>query len=94
MFLVGWAKRKRAHHRARNRNGGHATLCPPYTISAPSMQPEHAVDGAQFGRLDQLGMRHRHREQRAIEFLLPENQKVLQRRKLRKQIVVLPDIGL
>src|SRR6266705_5948557 len=39
-----------------------------------------AVDGAQFGGTDQLGMRHRHREQRSLELLLPEAQEILQRR--------------
>jgi hypothetical protein len=34
-----------------------APTAPLPTLRTPSMQPEHAVDGAQFGRLDQLGMR-------------------------------------
>src|ERR1700751_4959765 len=59
-----------------------------------SMQPKHAVDGAQLGRLDQPGMRHGDREQRTVELLLPEGEEILQRRKFRKQIVVLPDVGL
>ena len=61
---------------------------------AKSVQPEHAVDGAQFGRLDQLGMRNGDGEQRAFELLLPEREKILQRRKFREQILILPDIGL
>src|SRR5664279_2361820 len=61
---------------------------------AQSVQPEHAVDGAQFGRLDQLGMGDRHGEQRSIQFFLPEREEILQRRKFREQIVILPNIGL
>src|SRR5438270_7246116 len=52
------------------------------------VQPEHAVDGAQFGRLDQLGMRNGDSEQRAFELFLPEGEKVLQRREIREQIVI------
>jgi hypothetical protein len=58
------------------------------------MQPEHAVDGAQFGGLDQLGVSDRHGEQRSLQRLFPEAEEILQRRKFGKQIVVLPDIGL
>jgi len=58
------------------------------------MQSKDAVDGVQFGRLDQLGMRDGDGEQGAVELLLPKRKKVLQRRKIRKQIVVLPDLGL
>src|SRR5258705_12061958 len=58
------------------------------------MQPEHAVDGAQFGRLDQLGMRNGDGEQRSVELFLPEGEKVLQGREIRKQIVILPDVSL
>ena len=65
-------------------------LCPPYR----SMQPEHAIDGAQFGRLDQLGMRDRDRVQRTVERFFPEGEKILQRGDFRKQIVILPDVGL
>src|SRR3569833_1052728 len=39
-------------------------------------------------------MRDRHRMQRTVELLLPESEEVAQRRKLRKHVVVLPDIGL
>src|SRR4051812_42119895 len=67
-------------------------LCPPY--GSRLMQPEHAVDGAQFGRLDQLGMRHSNREQRTFQPGFPEGEKILQRREIREQVVVLPDIGL
>src|SRR5580692_9161427 len=59
-----------------------------------SMQPEYAVDGTQFSGLDQLGMGHRHGEQRSFELFLPEREEILQRRKFREQIVILPDVGL
>src|ERR1700722_6655434 len=39
-------------------------------------------------------MRDRDGEQRSLELLLPEGEKILQRRKIRKQIVILPDVGL
>src|ERR1035437_9004292 len=58
------------------------------------MQPEHAVDGAEFGGLDQLGMGHRHGEQRSLQRSFPEAEKILQRRKFREQIVILPDVSL
>src|SRR5580698_9286334 len=59
-----------------------------------SMQPEHAVDGAQFSRLDQLGVRDADRVERSVQPGLPELKKILQRRKFRKQIVTLPDVSL
>ena len=58
------------------------------------MQPEHPVDRAQLGRLDQLRMRDRDREQRALELLFPKRQEVLQGGKVRKQVVVLPRVAL
>ena len=58
------------------------------------MQPKHAVDGAQFSGLDQLGMRDPDRIKRPLELLLPEGKEVPQRRELRKQIVILPDVCL
>src|SRR6266571_2715143 len=61
---------------------------------ALSMQPEHPVDRAQLGRLDQARMGDRHRVQRPVELLLPECEEALEDRKVRAQIVVLPDIGL
>src|SRR5579883_547148 len=47
-------------------------------VAAPamSMQPEHAVDGAQFGGLDQLRMRHGDREQGPVELFLPEGEEI------------------
>src|ERR1700746_2377003 len=71
---------------------GFASLCSPY--DSTSMQAEHAVDGAQLRGLDQLGMRDSDREQRSLELFLPEAQEIRQRREFRKQVVVLPDIGL
>jgi CheY-like chemotaxis protein len=56
-----------------------------------SVQAEHAVDGAQLGRLDQPRVCHCHPEQGAFELLLPEGEEIQQRRKFRKQIVILPD---
>ena len=58
------------------------------------MQAEHAVDVTQLSGLDQPRMDNGDLEQRAFQLLLPEVQKILQHRKFRKQIVVLPDIGL
>jgi len=57
------------------------------------MQPEHAVDVEQLGRLDQFRMSDGNCEQRAIERCLPESQKILRRREIRKQIVILPDVS-
>src|SRR6516225_3922970 len=37
---------------------------------------------------------HGHRVERTVELLLPEGEEILQRRELRKQIVILPDVGL
>src|SRR5947208_9904540 len=82
-FFAGWAKAhlRRDHHQERDRNwhGGHASLLPTGHPSR-SMQPEHAVDRAQLGRLDQPGMRDRYRKQRAIQLFLPEGEEILQRR--------------
>ena len=42
--------------------------CAPAAIApVESVQPEHAVDGVQFGRLDQFGVRDGDRKQRAFE---------------------------
>jgi hypothetical protein len=53
------------------------------------MQPEYAVDVVQLGRLDQFRMSDGNCEQRTIERCLSESQKILQRREIRKQIVIL-----
>ena len=39
-------------------------------------------------------MRHDHRVEGAIEFFLPKGEEILECREFRKQIVILPDIGL
>src|SRR4051794_27292283 len=51
-----------------------------------SVQPEHALDGAQFGRLDELAMRYRDREQRTVERFFPKAKEISQRREFRKKI--------
>jgi hypothetical protein len=42
------------------------------------MQPELAVYGADFRRLDQPRVRHGHRMQRAFQFFEPENEEFVQ----------------
>ena len=66
----------------------------PSRLRTSSVQPELAVDRADFGRLDQPRMRNRHRMQRALELLQPEIEEFVQHRKIRAEIVVLPDISL
>ena len=58
------------------------------------MQPELAVYGADFRRLDQPGMRHGHRVQWAFELLEPEIEEFVQLREYRAPVIALPDIGL
>src|ERR1700722_8541166 len=58
------------------------------------MQAKLAVDGANFRWLDQPRMGHCHRMQRALELFQPEIEEFVQRRKVRAEIVVLPDVGL
>src|ERR1700722_16880648 len=58
------------------------------------MQPEHAVDRPQLGRLDHLRVRHYHRMKVALERLAPEIQEALKLREVRTQIVGLPHEGL
>lgn len=60
---------------------------------APSVQPEHPVDRLDLRRLDQLGMRNSDGDQRPVQLRLPESEEILQRGKVREQIVVLPDVG-
>src|SRR5580700_5427125 len=70
---------------------------PPSVVRRPSsllMQPEFAVDGADFRRLDQPRVRHRDRVQRALQLLQPEIEEFVELGKVRAEIVVLPDIGL
>ncbi len=81
---------------------GKTSHCPPprqcdrraHENPKASVQPEHPVDRFQLGGLHQLGMRNCDGDQRPFQLGLPEGEKILQRRKVRKQIVVLPDIGL
>src|ERR1700733_6962745 len=61
---------------------------------AASVQPELAVDRADLRRLDQPRVRHRHRVQRALKLLQPEIEELVELRKCRAEIVVLPDISL
>ena len=42
-----------------------------------SVQPEHAVDGVQFGWLDEFRVRNGDCEQRAFECCFPEREEVL-----------------
>src|ERR1700736_2894057 len=58
------------------------------------MQPKFAVERFNLGRLDELRMSHHHAMQRPIELFLPERQEFDQDRKIRRKVVVLPDIGL
>src|SRR3954452_22888558 len=58
-----------------------------YGARIASVQPEHAVGGAQFGRLDQLAMRDRDGEQRPVQRFFPEAEEIAQRREFRKKIV-------
>ena len=52
--------------------------CAPAAIApVESVQPEHAVDGVQFGRLDQFRVRDGDRKQRAFELCFPEREEVL-----------------
>src|SRR5215472_2115002 len=59
-----------------------------------SVQPEHALDRADLGRLDQPRMRHGDRVQRAFQGLQPEIEEFVECRKCRAEIVILPDIAL
>ena len=58
------------------------------------MQTEDTINGVQFGRLDEFRMRDGDCEQRSFEFCFPEREEILQRREIRKHIVVLPDVAL
>src|ERR1700738_3796742 len=75
-------------------------VCMPVTVpgkglsAVGSVQPEHAVDGAQLGRLDQARVGDDDRVERPVELLLPEGKKSLEHRKLGAEIVVLPHVGL
>src|SRR6516165_1390037 len=62
--------------------------CAPF---ARSVQPELAVDGADFGRPDQARMGDRHRMERPFQSFQPEGQKLVEHRKPGAEVVVLPD---
>ena len=62
--------------------------------TARQMQLELAADRLDLGRRDQARMRDLDRMQRAVERLRPEVEKLLQHRKFRAEIVLLPDVGL
>src|SRR5215216_6670846 len=59
-----------------------------------SVEAEFAVDGAHFRRPDEARVGDRHRVQRAFQRSLPEEEKLLQQRERRAQIVILPDVAL
>ena len=58
------------------------------------MQSKDAIDGVQFGGLDELGMCDSDGEQGTVDRFFPEREEILQRREIREQIVILPDVGL
>src|ERR671925_77331 len=58
------------------------------------MQPELAADCAYLRGPDQPGVGNRHRVERSLEGLQPERQELVQDRKPRAEIVILPDKGL
>jgi hypothetical protein len=58
------------------------------------MQPEFAFERFDLGRLDQFRMSHHNAMQRPVELFPPERQEFDQDGKIRRKVVVLPDIGL
>src|SRR5690606_21293920 len=60
----------------------------------PSMQTEFPVDGLQLRWLDESRVRDHHRMKRPLKRLDPKGQETLQFGEFRKQVVVLPDVGL
>src|SRR6266568_3422427 len=58
------------------------------------MQPEYAVDRAYLRRANELRVRDRHGMQRPFEILAPECEELLKHRKLRPDVVLLPNVGL
>src|SRR5436305_1732658 len=61
-------------------------------VSAKTVRDK--IHGAQLGRLDQFGMRDGDGKQGALELPFPKGEEILQRRKVWKQVIVLPDVGL
>jgi hypothetical protein len=59
-----------------------------------SVQPELAIQRPELGRFDELGMANHDTMQRPIELFAPKHQEFEQHRKLRREIIVLPDISL
>ena len=58
------------------------------------MQPKFAVERFDLGRLDQLRISHHHAMQWPVQLFPPERQEFDQNRKIRRKVVVLPDIAL
>src|SRR3954453_14821191 len=58
------------------------------------MQAKDTVDSLDFSGSEQTGMRNLDRIQGPFELLLPEREELEQFRKLRAQVVILPDISL
>src|SRR6478735_1777327 len=59
-----------------------------------SMQRQHAVQAADLRRPDQTRMRDGDRVKRSIELAPPESEEILEHRKARRHVVLLPDEGL
>src|SRR5262249_45437030 len=64
------------------------------TKTRKSVQAEFAPNRHDLGGLDQPRVRDRHRMQRSLELLQPEIEEFVEFRKVRAQIVLLPDVGL
>jgi hypothetical protein len=58
------------------------------------VQDELAVDGLELRRLDQPRMAHAHGVKNPVELVRPEIQEAVKFRKLRRQVVLLPDVAL
>ena len=71
-----------------------AELLGPRNPDGRSVQAEHPVDGPDLRRPQQPGVRHRHGVQRPLQVLAPKREEFLQHRKLRPDVVLLPNIGL
>src|SRR5208283_3116345 len=59
-----------------------------------SMKAEFRAQRLDLGRLDELRMADHNAIQRPFKLFLPERQEFDQNRKIRRDIIVLPDIGL
>ena len=58
------------------------------------MQDELALQCPPFRRRDQFAVNVAHRMQGAVQLILPEFEEAAHLRKVRRQIVILPDVGL